>query len=63
MSDYEAGYRAYVNGELRKEMADHWSGAKLLDRSNDFFLGYQDAEEDVKMSRMGCEQMQFGLSA
>lgn len=58
---YQAGYKARVAGELVKEYADHWSGKKALDKSDDWFTGYDDAGTDIYYTLLGSDQMQFGL--
>jgi hypothetical protein len=61
MTDYEAGYRARVAGEMVKEVNNHFAG-KPLAKSDDWFTGYQDATDDMSWTLQGSEQMQFGLS-
>jgi hypothetical protein len=51
MTDHEKGYRAAQTGSMAREMADHDSGRKrITDRSDDWFYGYQDALDDIKMN-------------
>lgn len=61
MDDYETGYRDCVAGRYSEEVWAHYTGARF-DRSAEWFTGYQDAEDDLRWTRMGSGQMQFGLA-
>ena len=60
MTDYEAGYRDRVAGWFVREVEDHYHG-KPLDKADDWFAGFNDAEDDLRWRAQGVEQMQFGL--
>lgn len=60
-NNYEGGYRAAVSRTMINQIADHFSGKQRLDRNEDWFAGYQDAEDDLRWRAQGVEQMQFGL--
>ena len=48
MNQYERGYRDFsedTDGSIAKAVADHFKGIPL-DRSDEWFTGYQDARDD-----------------
>lgn len=49
-TDHEQGYRDAHSGKLAREYGDHFAGVRRLDRSNDWFNGYQDHLDDISMS-------------
>lgn len=65
MTDYELGYRQRVNNHpaVRKTVEDHYSGKQNCNLSGEWFTGWNDADDDIKFTRMGCDQMQFDLTA
>lgn len=48
-SDHERGYRAYLSGECQLQVEAHFSGETHLAMSDDWFDGYQDAQDDARM--------------
>lgn len=45
---YEAGRKAYQSATTRKEVADHYRGVKPLDKPADWWLGFNDAQDDAR---------------
>lgn len=48
-TDHEQGYRAAACGLFAKEVEDHFSGVAALDKSDQWFFGYQDHLDDISM--------------
>jgi hypothetical protein len=57
---YEGGYRTRVAGFV-VAVAKHYTGENPLNKSDDWFAGFNDAEDDLRWRAQGVEQMQFGL--
>jgi hypothetical protein len=58
MSDYEAGYRAFsedTGGFIAQAVQRHFAGVKRLEKSDEWFTGYQDATDDFNNAQAGGE--------
>lgn len=61
MTTYEEGYRARVAGHFTLEVANHYRGSKPFEKPEEWFSGFNDAEDDLRWRAQGVEQVQFGL--
>ena len=53
--DYMAGKDAFQNPAMREAVESHYRGEIQLKRSEDWFQGFQDAEDDARWDHVAVE--------
>ena len=53
--DYMAGREAFQNPAMRDAVEAHYRGEIQLKRSEDWFLGFQDADDDSRWDHVAVE--------
>jgi hypothetical protein len=54
--DYLNGREAFNNPSMRDAVASHFSGKIKLNRSNDWFYGFQDAKDDAQWDHSSADR-------